>query len=61
MMDRQVAHMVRLIDDLLDVSRVSRGKIELQERAGRPGDGASAWPSRRALPLIESRPPRAVG
>ena len=27
---RQVAQMVRLIDDLLDVSRISRGKIELR-------------------------------
>jgi PAS domain S-box-containing protein len=30
MMERQLAHMVRLIDDLLDVSRVSRGKLELR-------------------------------
>src|SRR5262249_30760050 len=30
-MDRQVAHMVRLIDDLLDVSRVSRGVLELRK------------------------------
>lgn len=30
MMDRQVTHLVRLIDDLLDVSRVSRGKIDLR-------------------------------
>lgn len=30
MMHRQLAHMVRLIDDLLDVSRVSRGKFELR-------------------------------
>lgn len=29
-MERQLGHMVRLIDDLLDVSRVSRGKIELK-------------------------------
>lgn len=28
--DRQVGHMGRLIDDLLDVSRVSQGKIQLQ-------------------------------
>ncbi len=28
---RQVAQMVRLIDDLLDVSRISRGKIELRQ------------------------------
>ncbi|MGZ8216476.1 ATP-binding protein [Methylomagnum sp.] len=31
MMERQVAHMVRLIDDLLDLSRISRGKIELHK------------------------------
>ena len=31
MMDRQMKHMVRLVDDLLDVSRISRGKIELQK------------------------------
>jgi len=29
-MQRQVAHMVRLIDDLLDVSRITSGKIHLQ-------------------------------
>jgi CheY-like chemotaxis protein len=34
MMERQVSHMVRLIDDLLDVSRITSGKIHLQkERA----------------------------
>ncbi len=32
MVERQVAHMVRLIDDLLDVSRITRGKVELQRR-----------------------------
>jgi signal transduction histidine kinase len=31
MIARQVAHLVRLVDDLLDVSRVSRGKIQLQK------------------------------
>lgn len=30
MMDRQVAHLVRLVDDLLDVSRLSQGKIDLR-------------------------------
>ncbi|MDQ3205482.1 MAG: PAS domain S-box protein, partial [Pseudomonadota bacterium] len=30
MMDRQVRHMVHLVDDLLDVSRISRGKIGLR-------------------------------
>jgi PAS domain S-box-containing protein len=30
MMERQVAHLIRLVDDLLEVSRISRGKIELR-------------------------------
>jgi len=30
-MERQVHHLVRLVDDLLDVSRVMRGKIELRK------------------------------
>jgi len=29
LMDRQVRHMVRLIDDLLDISRITRGKLRL--------------------------------
>ncbi|HLJ10934.1 MAG TPA: PAS domain S-box protein [Planctomycetaceae bacterium] len=29
-MDRQVQHMVRLVDDLMDVSRIARGRIELR-------------------------------
>lgn len=32
MMERQLEHMVRLIDDLLDLSRISRGKIRLDQR-----------------------------
>jgi PAS domain S-box-containing protein len=31
MMGRQVQHMVRLIDDLLDLSRISQGKIQLRK------------------------------
>jgi PAS domain S-box-containing protein len=31
MMERQVQHMTRMVDDLLDVSRISRGKIELRK------------------------------
>ena len=30
LMERQVTHMVRLIDDLMDVSRITRGKMELR-------------------------------
>jgi len=29
-MERQIGHMVRMVDDLLDVSRISRGKLDLQ-------------------------------
>ena len=31
MMDRQVSHMVRLVDDLLEVSRITSGKIALRK------------------------------
>jgi signal transduction histidine kinase/ActR/RegA family two-component response regulator len=31
MMERQVNHVVRLVDDLLEVSRITRGKIELRK------------------------------
>ncbi|NUQ77968.1 MAG: response regulator [Polyangiaceae bacterium] len=31
LIERQVSHMVRLVDDLLDVSRISRGKILLRK------------------------------
>ena len=30
MMDRQVSHMVRLVDDLMELSRITRGRIELR-------------------------------
>jgi len=32
MMDRQMTHLVRLVDDLLDVSRITRGRLELRRR-----------------------------
>ena len=32
MIERQVEHVVRLVDDLLDVSRITRGKIELRRQ-----------------------------
>lgn len=33
MMERQVEHLVRLVDDLLDVSRIMRGKVDLRLEA----------------------------
>ena len=32
-MERQIGHMVRLVDDLLDVNRISRGTIELRKQS----------------------------
>jgi signal transduction histidine kinase len=32
MMDRQVSHLVRLIDDLLDISRITCGKFEIRKK-----------------------------
>ena len=31
MLDRQVTHLVRIVDDLLDVSRITQGKVELRK------------------------------
>jgi len=38
MMERQVQQMVRLVDDLLDVSRITTGKIRLERRAAELGE-----------------------
>jgi PAS domain S-box-containing protein len=32
--DRQVGHLTKVVDDLLDVTRISRNKIQLQRRSG---------------------------
>ncbi len=42
MMDRQLSHMVRLIDDLLDISRISRNKVELRRSRVLLGDVVSS-------------------
>jgi signal transduction histidine kinase/ActR/RegA family two-component response regulator len=53
MMERQVGQMVRLVDDLLEVSRISRGKIGLRkERIDLAAVVASAVETSR--PLIEA-------
>jgi PAS domain S-box-containing protein len=51
---RQVEQLVRLVDDLLDVSRITRGKIQLRmKRVELAGVVAQAVESRR--PLIDAR------
>jgi signal transduction histidine kinase len=53
-LDRQVSHLTRLVDDLLDVSRITRGKIELRREPIELGEVVA-----RAIdivsPLIEQR------
>ena len=48
--ERQVGHLVRLVDDLLDVSRITRGKIELRAEPVELADVVAArrsrWPAR---------------
>jgi PAS domain S-box-containing protein len=52
--ERQVHHLVRLVDDLLDVSRITRGKVELKrERIEMSEIVAKAI--EMASPLIEQR------
>lgn len=53
MMERQLDHMVRLVDDLLDISRITRNKLELRkERVELANVVASAVETSR--PLIEA-------
>ena len=42
MIERQVGQLARLVDDLLDVSRITRGKIELRKQPRRAGAGRRA-------------------
>ena len=53
MIDRQVAHLARLVDDLLDVSRIARGKILLR-RSAWTWPSWSATPSRTTGALLEA-------
>ena len=52
--ERQVEHLVRLIDDLLDVSRITRGMITLQ-REPRADRAVVARAVETARPLIDAR------
>lgn len=51
---RQVTHMARLLDDLLDVSRITRGKIVLQKQPVHLTD-VLAHAVETATPLVQSR------
>jgi CheY-like chemotaxis protein len=52
--ERQVGHLLRLVDDLLDISRITRGKIELQRQPMEFG-AAVASGIEMARPLLEQR------
>jgi PAS domain S-box-containing protein len=54
MMERQLAQMVRLIDDLLDISRISRNKLELR-KAPIPLAAVIENAVETARPLIDSK------
>ena len=58
MVQRQVDHLVRLVDDLLEISRISRGKVDLRKENVAVSDFLRhAWKS--CQPLIERQePPR---
>ena len=53
--ERQVRHMVRIVDDLLDVSRISRGRIELKKQALDRWRDALARAMEAVSPLAQSR------
>jgi PAS domain S-box-containing protein len=52
--ERQVRHLVRLVDDLLDVSRIARGKIELRHQSVDMAD-IIASAVEAVSPLLEER------
>lgn len=52
--ERQVGHVVRLVDDLLDVSRITRGKLELKKEPTEARDVVTQALEMSA-PLIEQR------
>src|SRR4030095_12025762 len=52
--ERQVKHLVGLVDDLLDVSRITRGKIELRKSRFEVAE-AVAKAIEMASPLLEQQ------
>src|SRR6185503_17471524 len=67
MMGRQIGQMARLVDDLLDVSRISRGKIELRRgtielasAVNHAVEATSPFVASKQLDLTVALPPRPV-
>ncbi len=64
MAERQVTHLARLVDDLMDISRINRGKIELRKELVElaaivdPGHGGREVVARRARAHLERHPGR---
>lgn len=54
LIERQVRHVVRLVDDLLDVSRITRGKIDLKRQPLKVGEIISKA-MEVGSPLLEQR------
>ena len=52
--ERQAQHMVRIVDDLLDVARISRGRIELEKQA-LPVSDALSRAAEAVSPLAQAR------
>jgi PAS domain S-box-containing protein len=52
--ERQVAHLVRLVDDLLDVSRITRGRVTLEKRPIEVSE-VIAKAIEMSRPLVEER------
>jgi signal transduction histidine kinase/ActR/RegA family two-component response regulator len=52
--ERQIRHVVQLVDDLLDVSRITRGKIELRRETLSVREIVTTA-AEMALPLVEER------
>ena len=51
MMERQLRHMVRLVDDLLDIARISSGKVELKKDRA-PLDAILGSAVESSMPLL---------
>ncbi|HEY0707681.1 MAG TPA: ATP-binding protein [Polyangia bacterium] len=57
--ERQVGHLVRLVDDLLDIARITRGKVELRREPLQLA-GIVVQGIEQASPLLEQRHQRLV-